>query len=59
MKTVYSQTNCPACLKLKAQLTKDGEEFSEIIIGKDITKEDFFDKFPNVRSVPFVVNNAN
>jgi glutaredoxin len=59
MKTVYSQTNCPACERLKRELELAGEEFNVVMIGKDISKDDFFDKFPNVRSVPYVVNNAN
>lgn len=59
MKTIYTKDNCPACVQLKAQLKQKGEEFTEIKIGKDITREDFIVKFPGQRTVPFVVNNPN
>jgi glutaredoxin len=52
---VYSKENCPACDKLKAQLVKDGEEFTEIKVGVDITREEFVAKFPQVRSMPHLV----
>jgi glutaredoxin len=52
---VYSKENCPACTALKARLTKDGESFTEIMVGKDITREEFLEKFPQVRQMPHVV----
>ena len=51
---VYTKDNCPACVALKARLSKEGESFTEVHIGKDITREAFMDKFPNVRQVPHV-----
>ncbi len=52
---VYSKENCPACTALKARLTKDGESFTEIMVGKDITREEFLEKFPQVRQMPYLV----
>jgi glutaredoxin len=52
---VYSKENCPACTTLKARLTKEGESFTEIMVGKDITREEFLEKFPQVRQMPHVV----
>lgn len=54
MKKVYTKTNCPACVTLKASLAKAGEAFQEIKIGKDITREEFMSKFPTVRTVPYI-----
>ena len=51
---VYSKDNCPACTALKARLTKEGEAFTEINVGKDMTREDFLAKFPQVRQMPHV-----
>ena len=56
MKVIYSQTHCPACVQLKNKLKQQGEQFIEIVIGEDITKEEFFELFPSVRTVPHVVN---
>jgi glutaredoxin len=52
---VYSKDNCPACTALKARLSKEGEAFTEINVGKDITREEFLEKFPQVRQMPHMV----
>ena len=57
MKTVYTKDHCPACMTLKASLIKSGEPFKEVLIGRDITREEFMSKFPTVRTVPYVVDN--
>jgi len=55
MKTVvYSKDNCPACETLKAKLTSEGVGFQEIKLGRDMTIEAFKEKFPFVRSVPYM-----
>lgn len=55
MKVVYSQTHCPACDKLKKELKMKDVEFEEVVIGVDIPVDEFRKKYPNVRTVPFVV----
>jgi len=57
--TVYTKDNCPACVALKAEFDKTGQRYNEVKIGTDITREDFIEKFPLVRSVPYVVFNAD
>jgi glutaredoxin len=56
MKTVYTKDNCPACVSLKASLAQAGEAFTEIKIGRDISREEFMSKFPTVRTVPYVLD---
>ena len=51
---VYSKENCPACTSLKARLIKDGEAFTEIMVGKDMTQEEFLTAFPQVRIMPHI-----
>lgn len=51
---VYTKDNCPACVALKARLSKENESFTEVNIGKDITREAFMEKFPMVRQVPHI-----
>ena len=51
---VFTKDNCPACVLLKAELKRDGVEFQEVVIGKDISREDFIAAFPKQRTVPFV-----
>jgi glutaredoxin len=54
---VYTKDNCPACVTLKSRLTSEDIPFTEIKIGTDITREEFMEKFPTVRSVPYMVDN--
>ena len=56
MKTVYTKQDCPACVTLKTKLRQIGEDFVEIEIGKDMTREDFLMMYPHVRSVPYIVD---
>lgn len=55
MLTVYTKDNCPACLTVKASLKQQGKPFTEVNVGKDITREEFMQKFPTVRRLPLTV----
>lgn len=55
MKTVYSKPNCPGCDKIKSLYKLEGIEYKEMVIGKDISLEDFLAFFPEAKSVPYVV----
>ena len=54
---IYSKDNCPNCLKAKNRLDKFNPRILKL--GKDISREDFFKKFSNVKSVPQVIINNN
>ena len=55
MKTiVYSKPNCPGCDTLKAKLKAENVDYVEIMLGKDMSIEAFKEKFPLVRSVPYM-----
>lgn len=55
MIVVYTKENCPYCVKSKALLKGYGLEYTEASIGKDITREEFLEKFPEARTVPQIV----
>jgi glutaredoxin len=52
---VYTKDNCPHCVKAKTLLQVRGLEYSEVVIGKDITREEFMEAFPNARTVPQII----
>lgn len=54
MMIVYSKPNCPACVTLKKQLDEAGKDYVEIVLGVDLPVDEFKEKFPKVRSVPYV-----
>lgn len=53
---LYSKGNCPSCSAAKKLLTSKGIEFKESIIGIHIMRESFMEMFPEVRTVPFILN---
>jgi len=55
MKTIYTKEDCPACMVLKSKLFSKNIPYQEIMIGKDITREEIMEKFPGVRQVPHLV----
>lgn len=55
MTIVYSKDNCPYCVKAKALLKGYGIAYTEVTIGKDITREEFLDLFPTARTVPQII----
>lgn len=55
MITVYTKDNCPYCIKAKALLKGYGLEYTETVIGKDLSREEFLERFPSARTVPQIV----
>ena len=55
--TIYSKENCPNCLKAKNKLQKYDPKI--LILEKDISREDFFKKFPAARQVPQIIINKD
>ena len=55
MTVVYTKDNCPYCVKAKALLKGYGLEYKEIVIGRDISREEFLDTYPNARTVPQII----
>ena len=50
--TLYSKLNCNACDVAKDLLKKNGIEFIEYIVGKDITKEELLWVIPGSKVLP-------
>jgi glutaredoxin 3 len=53
---VYSKDNCPWCDRAKDLLNVKGKQYLEVKIGRDITREEFLEQFPYVRSVPYIIH---
>ena len=54
---IYSKDNCPNCNKAKNILSKFNPKI--LLLGKDISREDFFKKFPTAKQVPQIIINQN
>jgi|SanBayMetagenome_1026888.scaffolds.fasta_scaffold63360_2 glutaredoxin 3 len=56
---IYSKTDCPYCEMAKVAMRGYRVQFTEYVIGSDITREEFFQKFPNARTVPQIILNGH
>ena len=54
---IYSKNNCLNCQKAKNKLLKFNPKI--LILGKDISREDFVKKFPGAKQVPQIIINQS
>jgi len=52
---IYSIPGCSYCTKMKQLMEKAEVEYQQVIVGKDITNEDFKSKYPEVGSFPYTL----
>ena len=52
---IYTKDNCPFCVRAKQLLSIKKTDYTEVNIGKDITREDFISLFPEVKTVPLII----
>ena len=55
---IYSKDDCPWCDRAKELLKLHEVKYDEIKIGRDITREEFLEQVPNVRTVPQIFVNS-
>lgn len=51
---IYSKDNCPYCEGAKLLCSTEGLVYEEVKIGKDITREEFMEMHPTVRTMPLI-----
>jgi glutaredoxin 3 len=49
---IYSKDDCPYCDNAKILLKAKQIEFTEHKVGRDLTRDEFLEQFPNTRTVP-------
>jgi glutaredoxin 3 len=49
---IYSKDTCPYCDRAKTLLSSKQIEYTEHKIGRDLTRDEFLERFPNARTVP-------
>ena len=54
--TMYTRNDppCGFCEQAKSMLAYYGVEYNNIVIGKDISRDDFLNKYPNIKTVPAI-----
>lgn len=51
----YTLVGCPSCGHLKELFRRADVTYTEVVVKKDMTKEDFTKKYPSAPGFPFVV----
>lgn len=56
---IYTKEKCPNCEQTKKLLDSKDVNYTEHVIGQDVTRDEVLAKFPGVRVVPIVVVDGN
>jgi len=54
---IYTKDSCGYCTQAKMFLQGKNLEYTEVRIGKHITRDEFLEQFPEARTVPYVTIN--
>ena len=52
---VYSKPGCPSCDNAKTLIAARGDTYLENVIGRDVSREEFMEMYPSVKSVPLIL----
>tara|TARA_B100000508_G_C11320710_1_gene209300 strand:+ start:261 stop:521 length:261 start_codon:yes stop_codon:yes gene_type:complete len=55
---IYIKPNCEFCVRAKMLLHSANISYSEIVIGKDIIREEFLELYPEQKTVPLIFING-
>jgi glutaredoxin len=58
MITLYTKPDCAFCTKAKQLLGSLGLSYEEKVLGRDFTRGDLLESFPNAKTYPIVVVNG-
>ena len=51
---IYTKDQCPMCQTAKLLLNSKNIPYTEYLIGKDITREEVLERFPEARMAPVI-----
>lgn len=52
---VYSKPGCPSCVNAKNLIEQRGDVYVENVLGRDISRDEFVEMFPSVKTVPYII----
>lgn len=52
---IYTKEDCSFCAQAKSFMQKKNLEYKEHLIGRDLTREELIEKFPQMRTVPIIL----
>jgi glutaredoxin len=57
--TIYTTSGCVYCEKIKELMRRAKVEYTAILVGKDITREEFKMRYPFAQGFPYTVIDDN
>ena len=57
MITIYGKYGCGYCEKAKNLLNSKNIKYEYISVGEELGINEFVEMYPNVKSVPYIINN--
>lgn len=55
MYKLYTKDKCPFCVRAKTALTERALEYQSFELGKDFSREEIKEKFPNAKTYPIIL----
>jgi len=52
---IYTKPDCSYCDQAKQLIEEKGHTYTEVILGKDVSKQELLEMFPGIKTVPIVV----
>lgn len=51
----YTLSGCSHCVSLKELFRRSGVEYSELVVKRDVSIQEFHNQYPGINSFPYVV----
>ena len=52
---IYTRTDCSFCSSAKQFMKSRNISYNEHLVGRDLTREELIEKFPQMKTVPIIV----
>lgn len=56
---IYSKVDCSYCVAAKELMKINDIAYTEHVIGRDLTRDEFLERFPNMKTVPVILVDGN
>jgi len=52
---IYTRNDCSFCSQAKAFMQKKNLPYTEHVVGRDLTREQLIEKFPQMKTLPIIL----
>ena len=52
---IYTKEDCAFCFQAKAFMQKKNLPYTEHLVGRDLTRDELIEKFPQMTTVPIIM----